>query len=243
MKPVKLLLAIVVALIAGVAQAQTNAQKIVLWQYNLNQTVTPIYCAPGANIVTSYKVTAANSTTLTAVSGTPFANVSVGDMLVITDGVNGTRYRRAVTIRTSDTSVVISGAAVTIASGTIEGSGLSVKISCGTTAAFGAFSVSGFNKISVQVQITQQNNTGGISFHLQCRVSPDADWVQQYPALTPPAVGPTYSPAYTSTGQFTLGSQDAFGECRVGMLIVTNDDGNDLTTNAEQVTIILVGRK
>jgi hypothetical protein len=237
----KKLLALALALLAGASQAQTaNVSKIVLWQYNLNQTVSPIYCALGTLLDISDRVTAAASTTITAVSGTPFANVAVGDMLHIVDGA--TDIRRAVTVRNSSTSVVVSGLAVTLTSGKIQSD--SAKVSCGTTAAFGAFSTAGFETIGVQVDIGQQVNTGGLQFHLQCRASGDAEWVQQYPVLTFPVVALSYTGALASpnTGRFNLGSKDAFSHCRVGMFIVTNDDGNDLGTNAEQITITLTGR-
>jgi hypothetical protein len=52
----------------------------------------------------------------------------------------------------------------------------------------------------------------------------------------------SYTPAITATGRFTLQTDSIYSSCRVGMFIVTTDDGNDLTTNAEQVTIKLIGR-
>ena len=237
----KNLIALALALLAGASQAQTaNVSKIVLWQYNLNQTVTPTYCALGAPLNISDRVTAAASTTITAVSGTPFANVAVGDMLHIIDGT--TDIRRAVTVWNSSTSVVVSGSSVTLTSGKIQSD--SAKVSCGTSSAYGAFSTAGFGTIGVQVDIGQQVNTGGLQFHLQCRSSGDSEWVQQYPVLTFPVVALSYTSALASptTGRFNLGSKDAFSHCRVGMFIVTADDGDDLTTNAEQITITLIGR-
>ena len=62
----KKLLALALALLAGASHAQTaNVPKIVLWQYNLNQTVTPIYCSLGTLLDISDRVTAAASTTIT----------------------------------------------------------------------------------------------------------------------------------------------------------------------------------
>lgn len=236
----KKLLALALALLAGASQAQTsNVPTTIAWQYNLNETVTPIYCAPGSKISTSARVTATASTTLTAVSGEPFANVAVGAMLHFVD-LNGTDFRRAVTVRNSATSVVVSGANLTATSAMIQSD--SQNLSCGTTSAFGAFAVDKFNKWGVEIQITQQVNTGGLQFHLQCRNDGDADWTQVYPELTLPTMTLSYTPAITATGRFTLQTESIYSSCRVGMSIVTTDDGNDLTTNAEQVTIKLIGR-
>ena len=236
LSPLAVLLA--AAVLLGLASSsQAGPARTLLWQYNLNST-TEIFCGLGPEFDGSNRVTASASTTVTAVSGSPFANVQVGARILITDS-NGTSYERAVTVRNSATSIVISGTGVTITSGVFKAQNVTCSTSNNDA---GAFAVDEFSSFTVGISISQQVTTGGIQFRLQCRVAGGGPWVQQYPALTPPAVGPTYSPAYTSTGQFTLGSQDAFGECRVGMLIVTNDDGNDLTTNAEQVTIIVAGR-
>lgn len=253
----KLLAAMILALLmaGGISAQPANTSRILLWQYNLLEASaaggTPVYCAPGTAISTSSRVysgsggVVSSSTTLTAVSGTPFLGVSAGAMLLITD-TNGSTYRRSVTVASSSTSVVISGAAVTITSGNIQSGGSqnpngSTNMACGTTAAFGAFNVTMGQKFQVQVGVGQNVNTGGLSFHLQCRTNPEADWAQVSPALTWPAVTPTYTSALASgtIGTFILGTIDAYSQCRVGMMIVTTDDGNDLTTNAEQISIFL----
>lgn len=256
------ILALLVALSVTASAQPTNSSRILLAGYNLLAAGaaggTPVYCAPGTAISTASRVysgtggVVSSSTTLTAVSGTPFAGVTAGAMLLIVDtspqGVS-TTYRRSVTVATSSTTVVISGAAVTITSGVIQSGGSanpngSTNMSCGTTSAFGWFSVAAFNKFSVQVDVTQNVNTGGLQFHLQCRESSEAPVVQVYPVLTFPTVTPSYTSALasTTTGSFILSTQDTFTSCRVGMMIATTDDGNDLTTNAEQISITLTGR-
>lgn len=239
----KLLAALVLSLLGVLAQAQTqNVPKTILWQYNLNQTVSPQYCALGPLLpAISARITAANSTTVTAVSGTPFLNVSVGAMLHFVD-INGTDYRRTVTVRNSDTSVVVSGAAITVTSAQIQNDSANITCTTSQTSSVGAFSIVGFSKWGVQVDIGQQVNTGGLSFHLQCRTTDAGQWVQVYPELTIPTMTLSYTSAITSTGRFSLETQSIYTSCRVGMFIVTSDDGNDLTTNAEQVTIQLIGR-
>lgn len=247
MKKTALIALVAVALaVASYGQNQTNVSKILIYQYNLLGANaaggTPVYCAPSTPINVSDRVTAAASTTLTAVSGTPFADVAVGAMLNIVD-TNGVATKRSVTIRASATSVTLSGSAVTITSGKIQGD--SFNVSCGTTSAFGWFNVTAANKFQVQVDIGQQVNTGGLQFHLQCRATPEGAVVQVYPALTFPTVTPSYSSALASgtTGSFLLGTQDVFGQCRVGMMIATTDDANDLATNAEQISIFLIQRQ
>lgn len=239
----KIITALVLALLAAVAPAQTqNAGTTLLWQYNLNQTVSPIYCGLGPLLpAISDRITASNSTTVTAVSGAPFTSVAVGAMLHFVDS-NGTDFRRTVTVRNSATSVVVSGAAITVTSAKIQSDSANITCSTSQTSDVGAFQVNGFGKWGVKVQITQQVNTGGISFHLQCRETSDTAWVQAYPELTLPTMTLSYTPALTSTGRFSLQTQSVYKECRVGMFIVTSDDGNDLTTNAEQVTLSLIGR-
>lgn len=250
---IQIIAALLVLVVASPLRAQpTNVSRILTWQYNVLAAGaaggTPVYCAPGTPISTSDRVTAANSTTLTAVSGTPFLGVTAGAMLYIVD-TNGVSYRRSVTIATSSTSVVISGAAVTITSGMIQTGGSanpngSTNMSCGTTTAFGWFSVAGFNKFSVQVDVTQNVNTGGLQFHLQCRESSESPVVQVYPVLVFPVVTPSYTAALasTTTGSFIMSTQDTFSSCRVGSMIATADDGNDLGVNAEQISVILTGR-
>lgn len=247
MKKTALIALVAVALaVASYGQNQTNVSKILIYQYNLLGANaaggTPVYCAPSTPINVSDRVTAAASTTLTAVSGTPFADVAVGAMLNIVD-TNGVATKRSVTIRASATSVTLSGSAVTITSGKIQGD--SFNVSCGTTSAFGWFNVTGSNKFQVQVDIGQQVNTGGLQFHLQCRATPEGAVVQVYPALTFPTVTPSYSSALASgtTGSFLLGTQDVFSQCRVGMMIATTDDATDTGVNAEQISIFLVQRQ
>lgn len=233
-----------------------NTARILLWQYNLLAASapggTPVYCAPGTAISTGSRVysgtggVVSSSTTLTAVSGTPFLGVSAGAMLLIVDS-NGSTYRRAVTVASSSTSVVISGAALTITSGKIQDGGSqnpngSTNMNCGITSAFGAFDVKMGQKFQIQVGVGQQVNTGGLTFHLQCRVNPEADWAQVSPALTWPTVTPSYTSALASgtTGTFILGTVDAYSQCRIGARIVTSDDVDDLGLNAEQISYFLI---
>lgn len=230
-----------------VAQSNvTNVSKVLLWQYDLLAANaaggTPVYCAPSTPINTSDRVTASSSTTLTAVSGTPFAGLAKGSVLRIID-TNGVETKRSITVWTSSSSVVLSGAAVTITSGKIQSD--SFNVSCGTTSAFGWFPVTAANKFQIQVDVGQQVNTGGLQFHLQCRANPQGAVVQVYPALTFPTVTPSYTSALASgtTGSFILGTQDVYSECRVGSLIVTADDGTDTGVNAEQISLFLLYRQ
>ena len=215
-----------------------QTQKIVFYDRDLDST-TEEYCALAAPLtgLEALRITSSASTTVTAVSGSPFADVAAGTYLRITDS-DGTRYDRAVLSKSSSTSIVVTGAALTLTSASFQ----AATISCGTGVDSGAFDVYGYKTVTITYEIAQQNTTGGIKFRLQCRSSSGAPWRQLDPALVPPAVGPTYGDAFTATGGAYWTLEAPMSQCRVGMFIVTADDGGDTATNSDLIRVWMTGK-
>jgi len=116
-KRLTLIPALVAALVAP-SSAQVPTQSIILAaHYDLDASAYT-YCrtvgisgrADDRPIPGRVLLAAAASTTVTGTNA--FANVAVGDVLIINDG--GTTYERVVEARASANSITISGAAVTL---------------------------------------------------------------------------------------------------------------------------------
>lgn len=229
------------------AQAANFDFQQALWKYNLNST-PETFCALQSNAAvpgTALIQTSGASTTITAVSGTPFASLAAGDTLFITDSLagGGETYTKTIVTRTSSTSIVVNNTiSPDVTPNLVNATFTYKKLACGTGNNSGAFGVP-YRSFSVVISLDQIVVTDYIDFTLYCRVSGSSRWVQEAPRVTPPATSAT---AYQPTAAWWI-SVDADGltrsECRVGMAIHTADDGNDLTTNSEQVSISVFGLK
>jgi hypothetical protein len=170
--------------------------------------------------------TSGSSTTVTStVSGTgAFTNVAVGDPLFIND--DGVMLLRAVTARASADSITIN-AAVDVTGASFEYR----TFACGTADTSGAIPVSGFNSLTFQIDLAQENSAS-TDYKVECRLfGPGAEWGI--------IAGPTND---TSTFNDFVTSNIGFDECRVGVAVNT-DDGGDTGANAEKYTILLNRRK
>lgn len=166
--------------------------------------------------------TSGSSTTVTGTNA--FANIGVGDILFINDA--GVLIRRVVTARASADSITVN-AAVDLTLASFEWRNLE----CGTADGSGAVPVSGFHSLTFQVILAQEVSTS-TDYQVECRVfGPATAWSI--------ILGP-----YNDTSTFNdINVTDlGFDECRVGVKVNT-DDGDDLTTNAEQYTILLNRRR
>lgn len=220
--------------IATAASAATT-RRIELFKYDLDAT-SKTYFVLGADPGTagSAVVSAAGSTTLTS-AGTPFANVSVGDMLII-KASTGIVYPKTVVAKASASSLTMSTPAITVTSAPFTWR----KLTSGTTSAYGAFPVDGFSTFTVQVVIDQFSvSSGGISVQLECRANPNAEWAPAYPVTTPPAAQVPFTA--TAVGSYLLPTAGVYDACRVGLWLTGTDDGADTATNAEQVSIYTIG--
>lgn len=170
----------------------------VMYRYNLNST-TEIFCALGPETSVAERVQDATSTTMTAVSGSPFLNVAVGDMIRGTDlPANGSdSYINSVVARASAASITINTALSGEVNPTLTSATLFYRsLRCGTAVNSGAFSMAKYGRVTVQIDITQLvlavPGTSTIDARILCRTGATAQWLQVYPVLIPPAVTATY---------------------------------------------------
>jgi hypothetical protein len=245
----KLLAAFLAILTAASApvQAQSQSQQLVIqFKYNLNST-TETYCALGNEVTDLDRVQDATSTTMTAVSGTPFANVAVGDMITGVDqpSSGGESFVNSVVARASATSITINTAISPDVNPTLTSATLKHRtLACGTAPNSGAFNVAIFKYFTVQIDIQQMvlltPGTSSIDTRIVCRTGNMSQWLQVYPILVPPAVTPSYVSS-TVVGGWARTFNEEFSQCRVGMKINSADDAGDTGTNAEQVTVTVTG--
>lgn len=225
-------------LLASTAAAQTRP---VLALYDLDSD-TETFCAfdptpvtPTANLV----VTAASATVTGVGAGTPFTNVAVNDQLLIGFGTTNAMVRTVIA-RASASSITVDSVSTFTSPST--GTPFQYRnLRCSTDGTAGDFSVSTFAGFTADFNIAQQNTTTGIDVRMQCRVGDiNAGWKQVIPALTPPAVSGTYL-TFTGTGgvAMVVPPSDHWDRCRIGLKLNSTDDGGDLTTNREAISVTL----
>lgn len=243
------LLAVLLMIVTVPVRAQgpviTESVQI-MYRYNLNST-TEIFCSLGQEVPVADRVQDATSTTMTAVAGTPFLNVAVGDMIRGTDqpASGGEGFINSVVARASSSSITINTALSGEVNPTLTSATLFYRtLTCGTGINSGAFSMSKYGRTTVQIDITQLvlavPGTSTIDARILCRTAATAQWLQVYPVLVPPAVTATYV-SLAVVGGWAKEIQGTYHSCRVGLKINAADDGGDTGTNAEQVTISLKG--
>jgi len=180
--------------------------------------------------------TSGSSATVTAASGTPFDAVAVGDEIFVRDGPTDglVRYVRD---KASGASITVNSAVNWSANGA-TGFGFSYRtLRTGTGDTAGWFNVSRWKRRKeVWFGVEQLVATGGVLFQVDC--------ITGAPAAKPTKVYPQGSTAGCDNGTFTAAGAasrcvvvmdlDAT-RCRFGVKIVTADDGDDLTTNREDI--------
>lgn len=237
MKIKSLIAATIITLGLGVpsrAQVANEDSLVLASRYDLD-SASLIYCATtGINGTSSDRnreppqgaarvASAASSTTVTS-TGTlgSFTNVAVGDILFI--NVRGVTQYRTVTARASANSITIGTLLSTVA--VTDATFSYRRLACGTADTSGAFPVTGVHALTVQVVLAQEVSTS-TDYQIECRLlGPNTAWSI--------VNGPNND---TSTFNDIFATDLPFDECRVGLKVNT-DDGDDLTTNAEQFTVI-----
>jgi len=153
------------AVLAPTSQAQGIESATFVATYDVAST-SYIYCTtsalkPGtANIETS-----GSSTTVTAVSGTPFESLAVGDDIQVT--LAGVATRRRLTAKASAISVTVDSA---INLDVDNGYGFQWNdVTCGTAATNGWIPVSGLRNKAVQINL-DTINAASIEWKIQGRV-------------------------------------------------------------------------
>lgn len=185
--------------------------------------------------------TSGSSTTTTefTASAAPFTTLNVGDILIVDPGTGPANVlRRVITAKASGSSVTVNTA--WDLSATAGYNFYWLKNNCGTAATSGWISVAGAAQFVIDFQIDQVNVTGGIDMRIECRGNYiGAQPVQVFPSCTSGACATVqnYSGIAGITSHTSIVTTASFGECRVGILIHTSDDGGDTGANAEQLNI------
>jgi hypothetical protein len=240
------LLGILLAPALLLAQGRDQS-RIFVEKYDLDATTTT-YCVTSDQVLQGPGLATTNgsSTTVTSLGSTgSFDGVAAGDTLYfrLASGVI-TRY---ITAKASANSITID-TATTLSADASVGVAFSYRNrSCGTAATSGWMNVPDYGFKTIVLQIDQLVVTGGISVKWQCKAKGDqAVAVDVYPGTTGGCPGGTLSSGfcnYTAVTAFALIVEEPWDQCRVGMKIGTNDDGDDLTTNAENINIYFLGTK
>lgn len=97
---------------------------------------------------------------------------------------------------------------------------------CGTLAASGWLYTWGVDQTSFFFHLDQMVVTGGIDMKIECREDAASTVTTVYT-----------SPNYTSTGTIRVIIPENYYQCRMGFKIGTSDDGGDLTTNLEKISV------
>ena len=222
--------------IATGAHAGRLVVQPVFYEVELDATSYTYYLHGPVKAGSSNATTSGSSATVTAISGTPFDDVAVGDMLIFSDPYSPPTYR-IITAKASGASITVD-AAITLdgpPNAAAVGYPFSYRtLTSGTGAADGWVLVGGLTNKLLSLYISQLNVTGAIYFSVECRVD---------------SVGPIRlfeanyaSAALGSNGEAWPVTEDCT-HLRVGIKIDSADDGGDLTTNREKVFAILTGEE
>lgn len=202
----------------------------------LGQVLAP----PNNNVHLKIKTTGSATAVAAFTTGTnPFAQLSVGDIIYVTtsgatpggtaDGTLGRTLALLITVKTDADNITVSQA-VDLSLGYFF---TWRKFNTGTTAADGWIPVRGITAGNFVYQIDQQNTTTGIDYKIECKAdSPSAT------AVT--IIGPT-TKTTTYAGGNVISEPWAF--CRFGLKLTSSDDGGDLTTNAEKISVTFEARR
>lgn len=213
------------AVIPASVVAQNSGRTLrVLTLYDLSQTLTPTYCALSSTSKTgNAPISAAGSNTITS-SGTPFADIAVGDELQISSATaSPTFYLIGVEAKASSAS--ITGAyrnPSTHASATMTFTNATFQyrtLTCGTGNENGIIPVN-FGPFTIQVT-TERFAAGSISWHIQCRTNAGSPWNQISPSLAIPASTATYD-SITAVSSYGVSTMNSWAECRVGMFLAAD---------------------
>lgn len=239
--------------LAGSASAQdmSGGDFPVLDNYDLDAT-SATYCryitsttglaeGPGVQVFEKV-VTSGSSTSVTALSAAttaPFTAVAVGDLIdffppnvpglpSVAGTVPGGRQRRYVVTRTDADNIVVDSA---VNLGTAGATFVFWKRSCGTAATDGWVDVTG-QHAQFSIGITQMVVTGFITYQVECRTSNAS-----YSSIVIVDTANISAASPVVGNPHTTDILVPYASCRVGLLINSADDGNDLTTNLEQVFV------
>lgn len=233
----RLALVALLALLPAFASAELTGGRVrvpMLSDYDLDAT-TYTYCVTtgqGGDPLAQGRLgqakieTSGSSTTWTAstTGQKPFDRLAVGDEITVKDASVPPEFiTRRVTAKASGDSITVSSAADLGADGVMF---TWRQRACGTTATSGWIPTEAQGESLFAIQIDQLNVTGGIDVSVECEVlSVGSDGTQ------------VHTENVTAAKNISVNIESPYDRCRVGFKIGTADDGDDLTTNAEDITV------
>ncbi len=211
---------------AATAGSAVRTERSIVYKYQLD-SATYIYCVTGPALTGPGRVkTTGSSATVAAVAGLsdPFTNVAVGDELNFSPSM-GTRV---VTARASATSITVDSAiSLTDTAGYTF---TYTHPTCGTAATNGWF-MPGPGTHTLTIVYRQGDLTGGVDFSVETRNRSTL-------GLPIQVLTGTVAATTTLVNGTTIVLGETTSEFRVGLKYNTADT-SDVTTNAEQIDVIL----
>lgn len=226
----KKLLAVLVALLMSSAHASAQQVQKFAWStYAYDWTaVAYTYCsmlgqngdpfAAAFNGTSRVKTVGSNTTVTEFTAGAlPFANLAVGDMLMVRRiaGATVVTDRVSITAKASGASITVSSAVDWSATGGLEFSWL--DLTCGTAAADGWFYVRGFDGVDATVEWNTKNATS-LDMQLECKVADGSAYTVSTRNLT--ATGVYQIPLLTGV----------YDRCRLGMKLNTDTGAQSINS-------------
>jgi hypothetical protein len=186
----------------------------------------------GPNRLVPLQITTAGSVVATSAfvaSSAPFNFVAVGDELTVKQaGTNlGIDLLRYVVTRTDANNITVNTAWDLTAGFTFSFR----RLTCGTTATSGWIPFSGFASASFVIDVSQFVATS-MDYRLECR--------REGAVNSAVIISQVNKTATFQVEESVLNNTGYFDACRIGFKINT-DDGDDLTTNAEKLTVFFAG--
>jgi hypothetical protein len=181
--------------------------------------------------------------TLTAVSGTPFSGLAVGDVLVMPPTAAGILPEiRSIVTFTSATSVDVD-TAPTVALANAQLGRLQQR--CGTGDDAGWLRITDYTNVTLTIQIAQINTTTGVDVIVECRSNaPGALPAQVYPDNSAGAAQRTYTAAgHESRSRISISAAAGCPLVRVMFKLKSTDDGVDTTTARELLDVMVDATK
>jgi len=250
----KLAAALVLAALPSLAWAAENRTAFFNVRYDLDATTLTACVANGISGPWSSPISgnnrvknAGSETAVTAVTATeyPFLNMAAGDTLWIKDGP--TTYARTILTYTDADNIVVDEALDLSA----DAAGYAFRYKnhvCGTGASAGWISLDQMSSVTVMLSFGQMVSDGDY-IHLRLEGSPDsADGYDDINQLWPTdkVISDTATlQIFDGTGitdNLWIEIPAAVHKIRVLVEFVVADDGNDLTTNSENLTFQVFGQ-
>ncbi len=246
----KVLFFILVFLCAPLVHAQEEVVGYFMTRYDLDATSLTFCRSEGQNgsvfegpVNVQYTADSSGTAVTSATASTStFDLMAALDAIYLTSG--GVIYPRSILTYT-DVDTLVTDEALTASGAKVSWR----KHNCGTGVTNGWISTRGINNITIGFFLTQYVGDGnGLDMRVEGTVeTPDGttNVVQLWP--TDKTVGgaatvDNFTTAAIASNLF-INVNAPVSMIRIGVLHNTADDGNDLTTNAEQVTAVLYGQR